>query len=139
MNESEVKHDTKDLVDEAKDVSKQAIDVAKAKQSFDVARNERVTQLRLLHGVIASQPMLINVVAAQTRLTDRAAANLAEKLQVFQMRIDETGNLIEALQTVHEDNFKDRNDAAGNAIGNLKDARDAAWNALNDGDRIQSS
>src|SRR5204862_5646213 len=106
---------------------------------FEYRRQERVNQLHALHAVIASQPMLINAIAPQTQLTDKARNDLSEKMQVFQMRVDEAGNLVEQLQTVHEDNFENRDDAANKAMDRLKDARDDAWKALNDGDRIQPS
>jgi hypothetical protein len=139
INEAEVKHDTKDVVDETKDLSKEAVDVAKAKQTFDYRRQERVNQLHALHAVIASQPMLINAISPLTPLTDKARNDLSEKMQVFQMRLDEAGNLIQQLQVVHEDNFENRDDATNKAMDRLKDARSDAWKALNDGDRIEPS
>jgi hypothetical protein len=83
--------------------------------------------------------MLISTISAQTALTDKARAGLAEKMQVFQMRIDEAGNAIEALQSADANGFEDRNDAAAKAMGRLEDAREDAWEALNDGDRIEAS
>jgi hypothetical protein len=89
--------------------------------------------------VVATQPMLISTISTQTALTDKARADLAEKMQVFQMRIDEAGNAIEAVQSTDATSFEDRNDDASKAMDRLEDAREDAWEALNDGDRIEAS
>lgn len=139
LHEAEAKHNAKQLADETNDVTDEAIDVAKASGEFQARRQARANQLRVVHGVKASQAMLINTLGGTTALTDRARGNLGEKMQVFQMRIDEAGNAIEQLQQVHEDNFEDRDDAATKAMERLENAREDAWEALNDGDRIQPS
>jgi hypothetical protein len=138
-NEAEVKNNAKEIVGESKDVAKKAGEMTTAESTFDLKRYNRVQQLRAVHTIIAMQPALISTLASVTALTDRARADVAEKLQIFQMRIDEAGNAIEMLQMTSENNFKDRNDAAAKAVERLDDARGDAWEALNDGDRIQPS
>lgn len=139
MNEKQVEHNAKEVGEESKEVSGAAKDVAVAEGEFDIKRHDRVSQLRLVHGVKASQPMLINAIAGATPLTDKARADLSEKMQTFQMRLDEAGNAIEALQSADASGFEDRNDAASEAMDKVEDARKDAWEALNDGDRIQPS
>jgi hypothetical protein len=130
---------SEDIGEEARDVSEKAGDLAKASADFEVRRQQRVTELRMLHGVIASQPMLINTLATAIPLTDRARATLNEKMQIFQMRVDETGNAIEALQGVGPEDWEARNSEAEKSKDRLEDAREDAWEALNDGDRIEAS
>jgi hypothetical protein len=139
VNEEEVEHNAKQIADESKDVASKAQKVATKEAEFDIARMTRVQQLRGSHMVMASQPMLINTIAQGSPLTDKARADLAEKMQVFQMRIDEAGNAIEVLQVVSENAFEDANDKAAKAMDRLDDAREDAWEALNDGDRIDPS
>jgi hypothetical protein len=139
MNEEQAEHNAKDIADNSKDVAEQVGELKTAEADFAVRRGNRVAELRWAHGVIASQPMLINTIGGVTALTDKARADLAEKMQIFQMRVDEAGNQIEALQTADASIFEDRNDAAAEAMERLEAAREAAWEALNDGDRIEAS
>jgi gas vesicle protein len=141
-----VKETTETANKELKDVNEKTADLREnvnelnaAEGDFSVLRRDRATQLRTVHAVIASQPMLINALSGVTALTDKARANLAEKMQTFQMRVDEAGNAIEAIQAADAAGFEDKNDAAAKATDRLKDARDDAWEALNDGDRIEAS
>ena len=139
VNEKQLEHNANEISDESKDVAEQANELRTADADFDIRRRERVTQLRFVHGVAASQPMLINAISGVTQLTDKARADLAEKMQVFQMRVDEAGNAIEALQATEAADFESRNDAAAKAMDRLEDSRENAWEALNDGDRIEAS
>ena len=139
LDESEIKRNANEIKDESEDVAAAAKDVKTASNEFDEARLNRVNQLRATHQVIAAQPQMLNVFAGITPLTDRARADLSEKMQIFQMRIDEAGNAIEALQGVDERNFEERNDTAAKAMERLEEAGDDAWEALNDGDLIEPS
>jgi hypothetical protein len=139
VNEREVKANTEEVAEQTKDVAKQSEELREAEYTFDVKRTNRVAQLRAEHQVVATQPMLINSLGAATALTDRARADLAEKLTLFQMRLDEAGNAIEGLQTTDAAAFESKNDDAAKAMERLEDARDNAWEALNDGDRIEPS
>lgn len=134
-----VKDEQDDVNEQTAELKENVNELNQAEGDFSVRRGNRAQQLRLLHGVIASQPMLINAVSGVTALTDKARADLAEKMQVFQMRVDEAGNAIEAIQQADASGFEERNDAAAKAVDRLKDARDDAWEALNDGDRIEAS
>jgi hypothetical protein len=138
-NEEQLEHNANEIKDESRDVAKQVRDLKTAEADFAVRRGNRAAQLRVVHGIVASQPMLINTLSGVTALTDKARADLSEKMQVFQMRIDEAGNAIEALQSADANGFETRNDAAAKAMDRLEDARDDAWDALNDGDRINAS
>lgn len=139
INNKLIEHNAKEIAEQSKEVAGAAQDVATAEGDFDIRRHYRVSQLRLVHNVVATQPMLINALTTATPLTDKARSRLAEKMQVFQMRIDEAGNAVESLQATDEKSFEDRNDAAAKAMDRLEDAREDAWEALNDGDRIQPS
>ena len=139
LNEKQAENNAEDIADNSKEVAEQAGELKTAEADFAVRRGNRVAQLRSVHSVVASQPMLINTLAGVTALTDKARADLSEKMQIFQMRVDEAGNTIEMLQTTDANGFEDRNDAASKAMDRLEDAREDAWEALNDGDRIEAS
>jgi len=139
LNERAARETTEDVTEEATGVGQEATELATAARDFEQRRQLRVQELRAVHGVIASQPMLINMIAGQTPLTDRARADVAEKMQVFQMRVDEAGNAIQALQGVDAASFEARDDAAAKAMDRLRDARADAWEALDKGDRIDVS
>ncbi|MDB4958689.1 MAG: hypothetical protein JWO36_6258 [Myxococcales bacterium] len=114
-------------------------ELADATAAFDARRRIRVTTLRTQHAVIATQPMLISTMVEAFPLTDRGRADVNEKLTIFQMRLDETGNLIQGLQAASPQDFKDRNDAASDAMNRLDDARKDAWKALEDAPRTDRS
>lgn len=139
MNEKQVDHNNQEIADESKELRENVGELKTAEADFSVKRGNRAAQLRTIHSVVASQPQLINAISGVTALTDKARADLAEKMQVFQMRIDEAGNAIEAIQAADANGFEERNDAAAKAMDRLDDARDDAWEALNDGDRIEAS
>lgn len=139
MNEEQAEHNAGEIKDESKEVREQTGELQTAENDFSIRRAERVSQLRSVHSVVASQPMLINTLGGATALTDKARADLAEKMQVFQMRLDEAGNAIETLNGADADGFETKNDAAAKAMDRLEDAREDAWEALNDGDRIEAS
>jgi len=139
LDDNHARETAKDISDEARDVNEKAVEVANAAEEFAQRRQLRITELRSVHGVIASQPMLITALTSMTPLADRARADVNEKMQVFQMRLDETGNAIEALQGVGPADWEARHEEAEQTRDRLEDARDAAWEALTDGDRIGSS
>ncbi|MDQ3367141.1 MAG: hypothetical protein M3680_17095 [Myxococcota bacterium] len=139
LDDNHARETAKDIAEEAHDVNEKAVEVANAADEFAHRRQLRIAELRSVHSVIASQPMLITALTSMTPLMDRARADVNEKLQVFQMRLDETGNAIEALQGVGPEDWEARHDAAEQTRDRLEEARDAAWEALTDGDRIGSS
>ena len=138
-NEKQAEHNADDIRENSEEIADETRELKTAEADFAVRRGHRVAGLRAVHNVIASQPMLINTLSGVTALTDKARADLAEKMQIFQMRVDEAGNAIETLQTAEANGFEDRNDAAAKAMERLEDAREDAWEALNDGDRIEAS
>jgi hypothetical protein len=131
--------DAEAVIDEARDVSGKAVEVATAAADFESRRDVRVRSLRARHAVIASQPMLIHTLGASAQLTERARANLDEKLQIFQMRVDEAGNAVESLNGIDAARWETRDGAASDAISRLDDSREEAWEALTDGERIGPS
>lgn len=118
----------KDVADESKDVGKQALDLEDAQNEFEYARMVRIATLRGVQSVAASQTALINAFAATPQ--ER------EKLQIFQMRVDEAGNQIQALQGVPATTWEQRHDDVKKAMSRLEDAREDAWEALDDADRL---
>ncbi|MBA3820273.1 MAG: hypothetical protein H0X17_15380 [Deltaproteobacteria bacterium] len=139
LDDNHARETAKDISEQAHEVNEKAVEVANVADEFAQRRQLRISELRSVHGVIASQPMLLTALVGMTPLTDRARADVNEKLQVFQMRLDETGNAIEALQGVGPEDWEARHDEAAQTKDRLEDARDAAWEALTDGDRIGSS
>jgi hypothetical protein len=134
-----IAEESKDVVEQSKDVSKEAEELAGAQDDFNRRKAIRVDELRMLHSVIATQPMLINVFASVEPFTERARASANEKLTLFQMRLDEAANAIEALQSAGSASFEARDDEADEAMNRLEEAREDAWEALHDGDRIGTS
>ena len=116
----------KALSDEAKDVGEEAHELTNAQADFERARMVRIATLRGVQSVLASQAPLINAFAndIETR----------EKLQIFQMRLDEAGNEIQALQGVPAASWDQRHDDVNQAMSRLEDARDDAWKAVDDAD-----
>ena len=139
LNEEEIEHNANEIADESEDIADQAKDVKSAALEFQQQRAERTAALRSLHQVIGAQPNMIQTFAGMMPFTDRAQAELNDRMQTFQMRLDEAGNAIEALDGAEAASFDERDAAARDAIDQLEEARDAAWEALNDGDRIEPS
>ena len=121
---------------QAKDVSGTAADLAKAQTTFEVQRETRLATLRSVHSVIASQTRYLGAMATALPLTVPARASVNEKLAVFQMRIDETGNAIQALQTIDAPAWDARHLEVNQAMDRLEDARKDAWKSLSDAKRI---
>lgn len=128
-----------DEVEESKDVAKEASELAEAQSDFETRRAIRMNELRATHAVIASQPLLINTMAENFGLTDKGRTDVIDKLTVFQMRLDEAGNMIEGLQSATAADWKDRNDKASEAMERLDDARKDAWDTLEDADRLDNA
>jgi hypothetical protein len=95
--------------------------------------------LRAVHGITASQSMLINAVASSLPLVDTDRAKINEKVQLIQMRLDESANLIQALETVDANNWEPRERDVSNAMNRLEDARQDAWDALDDAKRLDQT
>src|SRR5258705_7860746 len=102
-------------------------------------RDDRVRDLSARHAVLATQPLLINVLAGATPLTDRARAELNERLEIFQMRVDQAGNLIAELEAIDSAQLEARLEDVLDALNRVDEARARAWEALHHGDRIRSS
>jgi hypothetical protein len=68
-----------------------------------------------------------------------ACKQVKEKLDVLQLRLDETKNMIEGLRHVDAGHWKDRDDKVENAMQSLDDARKDAWKAVEDAPRVDRS
>jgi hypothetical protein len=121
------------------EVRKKRLELFDAAADFEAKRNIRIAALRSEHAVIASQPMLISTMVESFPLTDRGRADVNEKLTIFQLRLDESGNLIQGLNATNARTWKERNDAASEAMNRLEDARKDAWKALEDAPRTDRS
>lgn len=128
-----------DVGEERQELREETGELKTAEAELAVRKGNLVARMRAVHDVVRSQPVLINSLAPLTPLTTNARADLAEKMQVFQMRIDEAGNAIEALAAADAASFEERDDAAEQAMDRLEDARENAWEALNEGDRLEPS
>jgi hypothetical protein len=80
--------------------------------------------------------LLISVMATNFPLTDAGRGDVNVKLIAFQLLLDETGNLIEGLQTVPADVWVERDEATAAAMSRLDAARLEAWNALDKAPRL---
>ena len=95
----------------------------KAQSEFDRRRRARVMTLRAEHSVTASQPMLIGIMARSFALSDAGRAAVDEKLTILQMRLDETKNMIEALDATDAAIWQERDDAVRTEMDKLETAR----------------
>lgn len=125
-----------DIADEAKDVGNGARKLADAQHDFAYAKMVRVQTLRAIHAVEASQPMLISSFSASLPLVEGDRNLVNEKMQIFQMRLDEAGNQIETLNGVDAASWEQRHDDVNKAMDRLDDAREDAWKALDDAKRL---
>ena len=132
----EARDNARDIADEAKDVGQGARGLADAQHDFAYAKMVRVQTLRAVHAVEASQPMLISSFASLVPIVMSDRAHVNEKMQIFQMRLDEAGNQIETLSGVDSGNWEKRHEDANKAMYRLDEARKDAWKALDDAKRL---
>ncbi len=125
-----------DLADEQRDVGKNAAELRDANASFEQEKRARIATRRAVHGVAASQPMLINALVGAFSLEQDDRGEVNEKLQIFQTRIDEAANTIAALDGTGAEQWEDRNESATKAVEAVEDAREDAWEALDDADHL---
>jgi conjugal transfer/entry exclusion protein len=95
----------------------------------------RVQTLRAVHGVAASQPVLINAFASSLPIVEADKAMINEKLQILQTRLDEAANQIQTLKSVDATTWDQRHDDVNKAMDRVEDARKDAWQALKDAKR----
>lgn len=135
----EARDSAKDVAEDMAGVGTNARELSEAQNEFEYRRMVRIQTLRGVHAVGASQPMLINSIATSYPLEASDRAKVNEKLQVFQMRVDEAGNMIQSLEQVGPADWEARNDAATKALERLEDAREDAWEELHDADLIDTT
>jgi hypothetical protein len=123
-----------DIAGDAKDVGTKAHELENANNEFKYRRTVRVGTLRAVHSVAASQPGIINAFTQSYPLVEKDRGEVNEKLQIFQMRLDEAGNAIQSLELVEANDWEARNDAASKALERVEDSRDDAWEALRGAD-----
>jgi hypothetical protein len=127
-----------DIADEATDVGDQANNLNQAQADFRMTRMARIETLRAVQSVNASQAPLINAFATTLPLEEGDRAKVMEKLQIFQMRVDEAGNQVQALQGVEAASWEQRHDDVNKAMDRMNDARKDAWSALDDAKRLDN-
>jgi len=128
----ESKDTAEDIKDESNDMTHKTVEARDAQKEFEYQRLVRVQTLRAVHGIAASQPMLISAIASSKALGDADRAKINEKVLLIQMRLDESANLIQGLETVDANNWEPRERDVANAMNRLEDARADAWEALDD-------
>ncbi len=124
-----------EVADDAKDVGKNARELADASNEFKYRKMVRIQTMRAVHAVHASQPNLINAMAQSFPLVEKDRGEVNEKLVIFQMRLDEAGNAIQSLELVEAKDWEVRNDAASKALDRVEDAGDEVWESLKDAER----
>ncbi len=110
-----------------------------ARDDFEVQRTLRIETLRAVHAITAAQRPMMRSLADTLPLTEIGKEQVKEKLDVLQLRLDETGNLIEGLRHVDAGQWKDRDGQVENAMKNLDDARKDAWKAVENAPRKDRS
>lgn len=104
--------------------------LAHANARFNDRKEIRLIGLRSEQSMIAPQGDMISSLAAQLPLTDDARKHLDEKLDTLSQRLGEASAKIADLQNATADEWKARDDAAGEAMKHLESARDEAWHAF---------
>ncbi len=133
------KDTVEDVHDEAKELAKQSVETRDAQKEFEYQRLVRVQTLRAVHAITATQPMLINAIASSYAMSDADRAKINEKVHLVQMRLDESANVIQGLESVNANNWEPRDRDASNAMSRLEDAREDAWEALDDASHLDTS
>lgn len=112
---------------------------ARASERDDVEQraHARLASLRAVHAVIAAEPMLIHALAQAQDVSDADRAHIAERLQIFQTRIDEADNAIESLAVARPEDWATREVVATHAMKRAEEARLDAWESLLDSDRTR--
>lgn len=131
-------HKQRDIA-KASELVETSSDLAEAAAGFAHDKQTRIAGLRAEHQAIATQPMLISTIAQALPLTEAGRTGIDEKLQVFQMRLDETSNLIGRLDRASAEQYAEADDAVIAAMKRLEEARRAAWKALDDAPRNERS
>lgn len=109
--------------------------VGLAHDDFAIERTIRIETLQATHAIIAAQRPMIGSLADALPLTEQGKEQVKEKLDVLQLRLDATGNLIEGLRHVGTAAWKDRESQVEDAMKSLDDARHDAWKAVEDAPR----
>ena len=120
------------MKDPTKDMTKDAIALRDAQKEFEYQRLVRVETLRTVHAIAGSQPNLIVVFGSALPMSDADRAKVTEKVQLVQLRLDESANMIQGLASVDAKNWEPRERAVSDAMNRLEDAREDAWEALDD-------
>jgi len=111
-------------------------DVSRAADEFAIRRKARVDVLAAQHGVIATQPMVIQTLVESLPLSDIGRSDVSEKLTVFEMRLDDAAHGIAGLANATASEFATRDDVVTKQMSRLEDARKSAWKAIGDAPRI---
>lgn len=112
---------------------------ATADAEFTHERALRSDALRSELFVLATQPMLIASIASGKGITDRSQADINDKLNAFQTKLDEANTSIQGIQTADAETFKERDKEASKHIKEANKARDEAWKALDKADVVEPS
>jgi hypothetical protein len=129
----------KPLAEGARELFAETGELTKAARKFELQKSRRLAMLQQTHDLAALQTGVIGVLARDLQITDAARGDINEKLTRFQMRLDETANLIEGLFSVEIDVWEQRDSEVTDAMKRLEDARKAAWDAVEDAPHIDRS
>jgi len=129
----------KNAAGEVLDLSKRANAVGEAHQDFVADREVHSDVLRVQLGLLAQQVDVVRELAAVIPVTETGRAQIDEKLKVFKLRVDETGNAIQQLDAADASGYEARSDEATDAMKRLHEARDDAFKALDDAPRTDRS
>lgn len=121
-----------DVAGEARDVSREAGELAVAQRDYETLKALRVESLRAAHAVAAMQPQLIEAVAAAKSLAPVMRSRLEQDLEIFRTRLAATQNSIHELAFVHAPEWERRDDELRREMAGMFLARDASWQLLDD-------
>lgn len=125
----------KPLAEGASELIEETGELSRAARRFEYHKSRRLMTLQSTHDLAATQTGIISVLARDMQLTDAARGDINEKLTRFQMRLDETANMIEGLRNVDIDAWETRNTDVTDAMRRLEDARKGTWDALEEAPR----
>ena len=121
------------------DLAKKVGDVNLAQDDFATKRDARVATLRAFHAIDATNLIEIKLLAGTVNLTEPGRIQLAEKLALAELRIDEAGKMIEQMPTATAATWNGREREMSATMVRLRDAIDAGFASLRDAPRLPPS
>jgi len=127
----------KDVNADTATTHRKAAELDHAAAAFNLRREVRLMGLHSEYSMIAPQANMIESLSAQLPFTDDARKDIDAKVDTLQQRAGEAQTKITELDGATPAEWRDRDDAADQAMKKLESARDDAWKAFHDAKRSE--